>query len=440
MILAALLAIVLSGAGLVAAGFPDRAADAVDRALRICGGAALGLGTWSAAYAAARMFGIAPAIKDVVLACAGAALFFLARRKPVSLPSPSDPAPRWLWGLLLVAGAVAVGAFFEHDWRFPDGGWDAWMIWNLRARFLVRAADLRTVFSPDLLFWAHADYPWLVPGAVAQGFLLAGREAGAVPEAIAAAFGVLAVAVVALALARLQGERWALIGGLAILALPTFAIFVSNQQSDVPLGLYLGCAGALIALADARPDRSARLLALAGFSAGLGAWTKNEGALYAVALAAALLLRTRGVRAPLAFALGALPAAALLIGFKRAYAPSNDLAHFSTAATLLAHAVDPRRWAELLVQSLRRLVFFQVFGLWLVAELLALAIWIRRLPGTALGTALFLSALAYGPLYVLQPYPLTWVFRTSVDRLIVQMWPAAVLATSLALARTTART
>ena len=67
--------------------------------------------------------------------------------------------------------------------RFPDGGYDAWMIWNTRARFLVRAADFHTAFSPRLLFWLHQDYPWLVPGAVAQAFMLQGHgEPLAVPN------------------------------------------------------------------------------------------------------------------------------------------------------------------------------------------------------------------------------------------------------------------
>ena len=440
MILLALVAIALCGAGLVAAGFPDRAADRTDRALRACIAIALGLGTWSAAYAACRMAGIVSVAKDVTLACVGAAMLFLARRKAASSQSALDPAPRWLWALFLSSCTVAVAAFLEHDWRFPDGGWDAWMVWNLRARFLVRAHDLRTAFSPNLLFWAHPDYPWLVPGLVAQGFSLAGSEPGWVPAIVAAGFGVLAVAAVSLALARLHGARWALIGGLAILTLPTFAIFASNQQSDIPLAVYLACAAALIAIADARTDRPVGLLALAGFAAGLGAWTKNEGSLYALCLAGGLLWRSRDWRAAFVFAVGALPALALLIGFKAGYAPPNDLTRFSTTATVIAHAFDVRRWGELLLQSLRRLVFFQVFALWLVAEVLVLAVCVRRLPGTAVGTALFLAAAAYGPIYVLQPQPLGWVFRTSIDRIILQMWPAAVLATSLALARTTART
>ena len=78
MILLGLVAIALCGGGLVAAGFPDRSADRTDRALRACIAIALGLGTWSAGYAACRMAGIAPAAKDVALACVGAAMLYHA--------------------------------------------------------------------------------------------------------------------------------------------------------------------------------------------------------------------------------------------------------------------------------------------------------------------------------------------------------------------------
>lgn len=435
----AVLAIALCGAGVVAAGFPERAADGIDRWLRVALGAAFGMGAWSAAYSAARMLGWTQTGKDALLAGAGVALLFASRARPAGAPFPRVPAPRWLVGLLVAGCAVAGAAFVEHTWRFPDGGWDAWMVWNLRARFLVRAASLRTVFSPDLLFWAHADYPWLVPGAVAQGFVLAGRETAAVPEAIAAAFGILAVAVVALCLARLHGALWGVLAALAVVTVPAFPTFASNQQADIPLGVFVGASAALIALACAQRALPPRMLALAGFSAGLGAWTKNEGALYAVCLGAGLLYRTRDLRAFAVFCAGAAPAVAVLAGFKLAYAPPNDLAQFSTRATLIAHALDPARWGELAAHSLRRIVFFQAFGLWVVAGVVY-AFAARKLPGTPVGTAVLLAVVSWVPLYLLQPHPLDWLFRTSVDRLILQVWPAAVLAMLLPLARTTART
>ncbi len=429
-----ILALLLSGAGLVAAGMRDRASDGIERGFRAALAIALGTGAWAASYAAWRMaFGTPGAAKDVVLALTGAAALAAFRRR---LPVPAqgrEPAPRWLCALFASACAVAAAAFVEHTVRFPDGGWDAWMIWNLRARFLARAADLHSAISPAMAFLAHQDYPWLLPGAVAQAFSTFG-ESRMVPAAIAALFGALAVAVVTLGVARAHGARWGLLGGLAVVTLPCFATFASNQQADVPLAVYFAIAAALMTSARSRTE-----LALAGFSAGLGMWTKNEGVLYAACLGIAWIWRTRDLRGALAFAAGALPCAALLAWFKLGLAPPNDLAAFSTRATILENALDWRRWAELLVLTARRVVYFQDFGFWVLAGVLLL--WfLRKRPFSVLGTALFLACAAYGPIYALQPHRLDWIFRTSADRILTQLWPVAVLATMPALARTTART
>jgi hypothetical protein len=432
-----LVAIALFGAGAVAAGFPHRAGSTAERAFRAAVALALGIGAWSAAYAASRMAsgGVGPA-KDLALAAIGAALLMAFRRREPAAPVPAGPdaAPRWLWLLFALSCGVAAAAFVEHTVRFPDGGWDAWMIWNLRARFLARAADLRSAFSPDMAFLAHQDYPWLVPGVVAQAFAAFG-ESRVVPAMVAAVFGALAVAVVAFALARNCGARWGLFGGLAVTTLPCFAVFASNQQSDVPLAVYLVIAAALVASA-----RSRRELALAGFAAGLGMWTKNEGSLYAACLLAALLWRTRDLGGAAAFVAGAAPCAALLAWFKLGLAPPNDLAAFSTAGTLLHNALDLRRWGELALIALRRIVYFQDFALWVLAETLLLLLFVRRQPPSVVGTALFLACAAFAPIYALQPHRLDWIFRTSADRILIQLWPAAVVATAPSLARTTART
>lgn len=421
-----LLAIVLCGAGLVAAGFPSRAASAPSRLLRLAAGAALGIGVDSAYFAARLMASGKPpgAIDEAMLCGGGAALWvaFRSRRREPEAPSQRAPAPRWTWALFTTASVLAAAAFVEHTLRFPDGGWDAWMIWNVRARFLVRAADYRTAFSPDLLYIMHQDYPWLLPGAVAHGFASAG-ESPLVPVLFAGAFGILAVAVVGFRLAELHGARWGLLGALAVLTFPRFLISVADQQSDVPLAVYLALASALVSAAG-----SPRQLWLAGFVAGLGMWTKNEGSLYAAALLGAFLVRERDPRRAAMFVLGALPCAALLLWFKTTLAPANDLAAFSTPAGMLRNALDVRRWGELLYLVVRRIVYFQQFGFWLVAAVVAILFLSRRRQPPAL-LALLGACAAFGCVYLLQGvHDLDPLFRTSADRLVVQMWPAFVLA------------
>ena len=429
------LAMLLAGAGAVAAGFPKRSGNGVERSFRAALAIALGAGAWSAADAGCRLaFGKPGLPRDILLALAGAALLWAGRRRDPEQGTIREPAPVWLWAVFVLAAAIAAAAFVEHTLRFPDGGWDAWMVWNLRARFLARAADFRTAFSPRMAFLAHQDYPWLLPALVAHGFAQLG-DSRAVPAAIAAAFGTLAVAVVTLAVAREHGTRWGALAGLAVLTLPCFATFASNQQSDVPVAVYLSIAAALIVSA-----RSRRELALAGFAAGLAMWTKNEGSLYAACLLAALAWRSRNPWSALAFAAGSLPCAALLLWFKLGFAPPNDLSAFSTPATVVANALDWRRWTELALLSIRRIFYFQDFALWLIAEVWVVGYLFRGRRPSALSTALLLACAAYVPIYVLQPHRLDWIFRTSIDRIVTQLWPAAVLATIPALARTTART
>jgi 4-amino-4-deoxy-L-arabinose transferase-like glycosyltransferase len=425
-----LLAIVCCGTGLVAVGFPSRAASRPEALFRVAAGAAIGFGVSSAWFAARLMAsGHPPGRVDQALLCAaGISLWAVFGRKARGERGPIDAAPRWLWALFALACAVAAAAFVEHTLRFPDGGWDAWMIWNVRARFLARAADFRTAFSPDLLYMTHQGYPWLLPGAVAQGFLAAG-ETPMVPVIISALFGILAVAVVSFGLASREGTRWGLLAGLAVLTFPRFVISWADQQSDMPLAVYVALACLLL------PASSARELWLAGVVAGLGVWTKNEGSLYAAALAGAFFIRNRNPRGALAFAAGALPFAALLFWFKVTLAPPNALRAFSTGASLLRNATDLQRWGELLLLTLRRLVYFQDFALWLVAAIAVAIFFARRGPFSPVGVALAAACAAFGVVYVLQPFELDWIFRTSVNRLVAQLWPAVLVAAIPALRR-----
>lgn len=405
-------------------------------ALAVVAAAALGLGAESAVYATSLLAAgpRATAWSEMGLAIAGIALLALRRRPFEAPPVASDPAPRSLQVLFAGGCAVCAAALAAQTWRFPEGGWDAWMIWNLRARFLYRGAEgFRAAFSPAMVYLVHQDYPFLVPGIVAQGFGWIGRETAGVPIAVAALYGCMLVSAVVAAGRSLAGSRWALMAGLAIVALPCFPTFAADQQSDVPLALYLLLASALIDL---------RQPLLAGFAAGLAAWTKNEGALYAGLFTLALFWRSRDRRAPFFFVAGASPLLFLFAAYKLFVVPPTDLAALSTRASVLRNAIDVSRWLELAWLLIRRLFYVQRFGLWLVAEVLALLLLLPKHRPGPVGTALLLACAALSAIYLLQPFSLQWIVRTSVDRLIVQLWPAAVLATATALAqaRTTART
>jgi len=437
--LSAVAAVVLGGAGLAAAAFPERASGICDRVLRAMAAVVFGLGAWSAGYAASLLaFGAGESVrvvKDVAIALCGVALIAVRRRPapPQISGAVGDEAPRWLIGVFVVACAVFCLVFVEHSIRAPEGGFDAWMLWNSRARFLARAGDdFRVAFSPRLLFWTHQDYPWLLPGLVAQWFIITRTESPAIPAAVGLVFGAATIAIVTCSLARLRGARAALVGGLAVASLPCFAAIGASQQADIPLAAFVALAAALVAMAVDDRRKPLRPLLLAGFAAGLGAWTKNDGLVYLVCIAAALLLRLRDVRAAAIFALGSVPVLALLCAFKLGLSPPNDFPLFTTRADLVARFVDARRWVEVIRLALRQVVYFQDFGLWAAAAAVLGVIIRRNLRAdpapSVLGLSVLLALGCFGAIYVLQPHSLKWMFWSSASRLFVQMWPAAVVA------------
>src|SRR5438270_392921 len=78
----------------------------------------------------------------------------------------------------------------------------------------------RAAFSPEILFWAHRDYPLLVPGAVAQAFLLARSESPWVPAAVSYAFAAAIVVLLGAAARELRGAGWGALTALALLSTP----------------------------------------------------------------------------------------------------------------------------------------------------------------------------------------------------------------------------
>jgi hypothetical protein len=162
----------------------------------------------------------------------------------------------------------------------------------------------------------------------------------------------------------------------------------------------------------------------------MAAWTKNEGSLHLLLMAAAVMLDERRARAALAFFLGALPLLALLAFFKFSYATRNDLLQMSLAPAL-ARAMSPERWSALVPLLLRRIVLLQAWGLHLAGLVVWFAIfrrltakrphlyWLSWVPFTTMATHLCIL--------LCQPHDLVFMFKVTIDRLLIQIWPSILL-------------
>jgi hypothetical protein len=216
------------------------------------------------------------------------------------------------------------------------------------------------------------------------------------------------------------------------------------QMADVPLMFFLTAAIALLALQESAPEEErAPLVALAGVAAALAAWTKNEGALFVIVFALAhgvTAARKNGWRAAgrtvVPLAAGALPVVLLLLYFKLALAPSGAASLWQQGPSLLGRLTDPARHALIVREFATRTLLYRGPGIDVGYVLLLYAIFAfmtRARHATWLHGALTLVLLwaGYFVVYLTTPYDLGWHVVTSMDRLLLQTWPALVLVVML---------
>lgn len=367
----------------------------------------------------------------------GALMLVSIRRQRLmpSLPAVDFRDGRRGWmPLLAVAAAACIGlvmlaavAVWLHMRVMPHGETDAIAIWNLRARSLSRGApDWASILSPAI-GWSHPDYPLLLPLAIARLWSYAGSETTAVPQLVAFVFFGSSVATVGVSVGRLCGATAGLLSAMTVVSARTYVFQVSCQCADVPIGFFILVAVIFVVLArDSDPA-----LAVAGAAAGFAAWTKNEGQLLVVIIAAfaAIAFRNRLSRLRL-FVLGsALPLAALAI-FKL-LAPSSEFLAQSGDA-IIDKVFDAERWRHVLTHTASLLERWgNVPGgalLWSgLAAVLAARADRPGLVRTAAGSLLVVLMFGgYLLVYAITPAPLAWHIATSFERLVVQLWPAAV--------------
>ena len=355
----------------------------------------------------------------------------------------SAPVPRGLSRALALATGLAVAAAFTafcvRSVKFPDGEWDAYGVWNVRARMMVRApGEPGIVFSPAMAM-SHPDYPLLLPGLVASGWEV--RDGTPLVPITVAALGFLAcVGAVASGAGHVRGSSAARLGVLLLLASPLVAKIAAWQYADVWTGAFLALVVAWLAAGEREGPAGARgAVALAGACVSLTAWTKNEGWLYVVALLAALAARPPASlprsTAISHFLLGAAPILGAALAFKAFLAPPNDLVDGAAKGAGLTPLFDPARWSVILAAFAREPFRTSHWNLVMPLVLLAL-LWPRRLGRAAASVmpacaiALVLAVAGYASVYALTPMPLEWHLSSSLHRVLLQLWPALCMTTA----------
>jgi hypothetical protein len=357
--------------------------------------------------------------------------------------SNQSAAPSTTWSDLLVlvpaAGclilaALATMSFWQHWAVTPHGEWDAWAIWNLRARAILRGVpDWASVVSPALA-WSHVDYPLLLPMSVARLWAYTGQESPMIPAWVAMLFFASSLVAVTTLVGRWRGWPAGFLAGMALLVPRTFVFQGSCQCGDIPIGFFVLVAIAFV-LIGAEASTPRPWLLVAGAATGLAAWTKNEGVLLLILVTLVVAVRTLRLRSLLHLAVGAsVPLSAIAMFNYRVAPPSNYLFNAPGGGTISDKLFDPARWSMVTTMLGDRLTAWGNVPTGALAVLVLSVIviagpdWpsVRRAAwGLLMITAMFAG---YSTVYVITPLPVEWQIATSFDRVVTQLWPALVWA------------
>jgi hypothetical protein len=453
---------------------PSRAASALAASLALC----LGIGFSSLTSTVLVVLGVAPATSGFVLADAAiwvsvAALGWWMRRERVrsepllSGSSARSPEPRiqsrepetrnldpgagsrkrndrsdWiLRAAFAVTATIALASVITTSLAAPHGDWDAWAIWNQHARFMFRAGGGDEWRAFLAINWSQPDYPLLLPASVARTWAYAGHESTTGPIVIAMVLGMASVALVVTAL---DGRR-AWIAGMVILGAQTFLTQIWSQCADVPLACFIVATLAVACgnvLRTASPETRIRVanpesriaVLIAGATAAMAAWTKNEGLVFALLmllLAVAAAVRRRDGRLLLWGIAGGAPFAIAVLWFKLTLAPPSGLGEGLSLDVLVTRLFDLHRHVTVALLIAQQATDWSAPFAPAIFPLMGLAaIWMAIRRGRAvraMAAVIAVMLVSYYFVYVITPFDIAWHVSTSIDRLLAQLWPSLVL-------------
>lgn len=333
-----------------------------------------------------------------------------------------------LW-VALLAFCVLLFALnlFLFARQFPHGRPDAWINWNVVARFIhLGGADWQATF---LRQFDHPDYPLLLPMTNAITWALIREPSTWGPVAFHFVNTFFTAGLLFSLVNRFRDFKQAALATTLFISLPFTVGQGMRQYADMLLAQLFLAAGGLTLLYF--QTKESRLAILAGLIVGLGGWAKNEGLVAMPGLTLLWIVLTVkkekqalwGYFAELAFPL------LIIVLFKLFLAPANDL--LAGQAHHLDKILDATRYKIIVEHAFITLWSLGGAPLSLIGIIILTALILgrsnRRIPGLWILPAIIgFQLAAYFGTYLLTPQDLSWHLNTSLDRLYLHVFPPAL--------------
>ncbi|MBE9528691.1 MAG: hypothetical protein IME99_05585 [Proteobacteria bacterium] len=402
------------------------------------------------------------------------ALLLLYRTGTIKRPvyAQSTGVPTSQWGAVETVATVIIALqlvyVFVYYGALPITGWDAWSIWFFKARAFFIDGGVTSGFLLNADYgYDHPDYPLLVPLSLMWLFTTLGEANDIVAKILYPIQFAALLALLYYFILRSVGRRSALVAAALLSLTPLVVIHSAGLPqkigglysgdfvgyADLTLALLFMASGGFIYLYAKEGAGSA--LRAAALVLAIGAWTKNEGVVFALLGASLLLLllllksfklplssfffptskrtqeRPEGVKVATsvlfivaALALFVLPWALYKAHFGLGSEYTGGL-NVGTIGENIGRL--PFVLGAILKHLFVRLSLVSV-AWWVLALSVALNLKGILRPGVFALLLLLIGQFAvYTLVYVITPADVAWQISTSLDRLVLHMTPLALL-------------
>ena len=349
----------------------------------------------------------------------------------------------WLKNIFLILLFFSVASFLLKTFGdSPHGKWDAWAIWNFRARWLFRGEDQWAYAFSNYVMDSHPDYPLLIPVSVFRVWNLIGKDTVTIPILIAGFFTFGSISLIWSSIAMLRGQNQGYLAAIMMLMTTKFLKVGAHQYSDIPLAFYILSTIILFRIKIRYPAAALRIMYLAGLMASCTFWTKNEGLVFCVLIILVHFIGDmitnddwrRSLKEFFSFLLGLTPILGTLIWFKLKIAPPNDIVNLNSLSYFWNNLSNFDRYQMVLTAFAEEIFFFNDGVFILLAVYLSISginkVFLKDRQLFVQAALLVLMLGCYFFTYVIFSHNnlnnLAWHLSSSLNRLVIHIWPAWV--------------